>query len=358
MKKDKTILLTAGGTGGHFFPAVALCEELAAAKNLNLHLSTDNRCQKYISDKIPAKMHKIDIYINKSNILSKVQSVFSIVFSIIKAYLLVCKLKPNLVIGFGGYPTFPILFAAKWKKIPIILQEQNSIIGKTSKYFAPHAKLIATSFENTKNTDNFSGKIQFCGDLIRKSMQNIDKKDGFLNKKMHIFIFGGSQGAQIFSEITPKMIEELINIDQEITLKITHQVQSSEAAHIPSKNIDYVHAEFFHNIDEIYNEVDLVVSRAGASTIAELTHCGLPAIYVPYPYAADNHQFHNAMSLAGDSASWCIEQKDLKAKKIAKQIYEIYKDRSILEKASKKLIKRQKNGAQNLAATVLKIIER
>ncbi len=371
MKKKRAILLAAGGTGGHLFPAIAIAEELLKIQSPNnhynnnitdIHLITDLRCQKYLTDDLSFNIHIVDLHLSMFGFINKIKSVIKLLRACIKTAILLRKIKPDIVIGFGGYPSFPSLLAARLFRIPIIIQEQNCFLGKTNCYFARYAKLIALSYEKTKNIDTkLKSKLLFTGDVVRSNIQNLVEKNNFYNKDFHLFVFGGSQGAKIFSDLVPKAIEKLKIINPSIDISVTQQAKKEDqnklAEFYKKLNVTYEISDFFHNISEIYNKSQLVIARSGASTIAELSNIGLPAIFIPYPYAADNHQYFNAKDLENSNASWCYAQKDISSLILAEKINELITNRDLLTQASKNLLSRKTNGARHLADTVLKIIE-
>lgn len=360
MDKKKTIILAAGGTGGHFFPAIALAEELEQSGH-DLHLLTDLRCKKYITKDLPVTTHISALHIKMSGIFNKIKSVYQLVSACAEAIILFLKLKPSIIVGFGGYPSFPAMLAASILRKPIIIHEQNCFLGKSNKLFAEKAKHIALSYKETNNIpEKFKNKIIYTGDIIRKSIRNLPEKTDFNSKTFNLFIVGGSQGASFFTKILPDTIKLLKELDPDIKIKITQQALDEDNKSITKKyeslGIEHNIQSFFHNIHEIYEKTNLVIARSGASTIAELTNIGLPAIYIPYPYATEDHQTFNAMALVNDKASWCYSQSKTTPKILADKLYELISDRTLLEQTSHNLLKRRSNGAKYLADTVLKII--
>jgi len=360
MNIKKNIILAAGGTGGHFYPAIALAEELVKSGH-DIHLITDRRCEKYITENMPIIPHIIDLHIKMSGIFNKIKSIYQLIAACIKTIVLFLKLKPSIVIGFGGYPSFPAMLAASFLKIPIIIQEQNCFLGKSNRMFAKQARIIALSYKETSNIPiEYKDKIIYTGDIIRESIRNLPEKQSFNSKVFNIFVVGGSQGALIFSQLIPETIQALKKLNPEIKIRITQQVADE---HKPQTQQSYnklgVECElqnFFYNIHDIYSNSDLVIARSGASTIAELTTIGLPAIFIPFPYSAEDHQTFNAMALVNNNASWYFNQNDVTPKILAKKLYELITNRNLIQQASQNLLKRKTNGTTYLAATVLKII--
>lgn len=361
MNNKKTIVLAAGGTGGHFFPAIALAEELAKSVP-NIHLITDRRCEKYITKNMPVIPYITDLHIKMSGIFNKIKSIYQLITACIKTMILFFKLKPSVVIGFGGYPSFPAMLAASFFKIPIIIHEQNCFLGKSNRIFAKKAKVIALSYKETTNVSSaYKDKIIYTGDIIRETIKNLPEKQSFNSKVFNIFVFGGSQGAHIFSTLIPEAIQFLKKLAPEIKIRITQQVTDEYKLQILQTykkiGIECELENFFYNIHDIYLNSDLVIARSGASTIAELTTIGLPAIFIPFPYSAEDHQTFNAMALVKDNASWCYNQKDITPEILAKKLYELITNRNVIQHASKNLLKRKTNGTKYLTDTVLKIIE-
>ncbi len=361
MSNKKTIILAAGGTGGHFFPAIALAEELAKSKH-DIHLITDRRCKKYITKEMPIIPHIANLHIKMSGLFNKIKSAYQLVISCLKTIILFLKIKPSIVVGFGGYPSFPAMLAASFLRITIIIQEQNCFLGKSNRIFAKHAKYIALSYKETSNISSENkNKIIHTGDIIRESIKNLPKKKSFDSKIFNLFVVGGSQGALVFSKIIPQTIEALKKLKPEVQIRITQQVSDENKPQILATynklGIECKLQSFFHNINDIYNETDLVIARSGASTIAELTTIGLPAIFIPFPYAMEDHQTFNAMALVDDNASWCYSQKDITPDSLAKKLHELITNRNLIKQASQNLIKRKTTGTKYLADTVLKIIE-
>ena len=226
----KKIILVAGGTGGHFFPAVALGEELVK-RGYEVHFITDLRCQKYINQNMGLIFHILDLK-RSGNIFLFLPNLS---IAILKAIKLLYNIKSSAIIGFGGYPVIAPMFAAIFLRVPIIIHEQNSYLGKVNKFFASFAKKIAISYEEVKNLPDFAkSKIVVTGGVVRRNIRELDsvvysvsprgpatgskkiKKRldsvaGPRNDKLFtIFILGGSQGAKLFSELIPASIQILM----------------------------------------------------------------------------------------------------------------------------------------------------
>jgi len=361
MSDKKQVIIAAGGTGGHFFPSI-VTGELLINRGYNVHLITDSRCQKYLSSDSKFIVHIIDSKINNDNFLTKYLSIIKISNAILKSLFLLLKIKPNIIVGFGSYVTFPPLLIALILNVPIVIHEQNCFMGKVNRFFAKFAKKIAISYEETLNFNmGNKDKIVVTGSIIRENIKNIKIKDSFNNNPFRIFVFGGSQGAKIFASLIPQAIEIVIksipNIDLYITQQATKDQQIEIAKIYEDLGVQYKLSEFFHDMENQYEGQDLVISRAGASTTSELAYIGLPAIFIPYPFAAANHQFYNAKALEDGLASWCFVQNTLTDNILANKIIELINNPALLKQASSNLLKRRSDGNKVLADIVEKIIK-
>jgi UDP-N-acetylglucosamine--N-acetylmuramyl-(pentapeptide) pyrophosphoryl-undecaprenol N-acetylglucosamine transferase len=361
MTKKKTIILAAGGTGGHFFPALAGGEVLSSM-GAEVHLITDLRCQKYLANDLRFKHHIIDLYFRTNGLLNKLKIPLQLLKAIMKAYKLIKTIKPDAIVGFGGYPSFPAMFVCKLLGVPMVIHEQNCFLGKANKFFGATAQKIALSYKETNNIDErFAGKIVVTGNIIRSGIKTLPEKKDFNSEIFHLFIVGGSQGAKFFSGIVPEAIGLLLKNNPAIQIELIHQASKEDQQALSdiykALGIKYTLSDFFFDIDKIYQKSDLVIARSGASTIAELTHIGLPAIFIPFPFAAEDHQYHNGMALQDIGAGWCYRQTEITPHLLATKLAELINDRSKLKQASLNLIKRKSDGSKTLADTVFKIIE-
>ena len=359
--KKKVILLTAGGTGGHFFPAVALAEELDLNQDLEVHISTDNRCKKYLTSDIKIKSHIIDLYISLRGIINKLKLPFVILIALIRAFMLILRIKPKIIIGFGGYPSFPVMFIGQLLFIPTIVYEQNSFFGKSNKFFAKKAKIIALAYKDTKNlAEEYLSKTLVTGDLVRSSIKNLKQKDSFDKDSFNLLIIGGSQGAKFFSTLVPEAIRILVTKYPDTVINIIQQVHKDDQESVEKiyddLKINYTISDFFYDIHNHYKKCHLLIARSGATTIAELTQLGLPAIFIPLPSAADDHQYYNAKALQDSNSSWFYRQSEVTAEILAIKLHSLIVDPDLIKQASFNLLKRKTDGTKYLADTVLKII--
>ncbi|WP_425362293.1 undecaprenyldiphospho-muramoylpentapeptide beta-N-acetylglucosaminyltransferase [Candidatus Tisiphia endosymbiont of Mystacides longicornis] len=356
----KSIIVVGGGTAGHLFPAIALAEELVK-RGYKLHLITDVRCQKYLTEDLPLIPHIINFRLPPKGLFNKFKLLICLLFMIFKMLLLLVQVKPCVIIGFGGYPSAPPLIAAVLLRIPIVIYEQNCFIGKVNRLFLKWARRVALTYEETKNYNivDYNKKL-VIGNIVRDNVKKLKVKDNFSNDIFRILIFGGSQGAKVFSTLIPEAIKILVQSNPDIKLHITQQAPPEDLDNIAKiyseLNIPHKVADFFYDMDQQYANQELVISRAGASTISELSYIGLPAIFIPLPFATENHQFYNAKALEDSGAGWCFEQNKIIAEKLADKLLVLIKNRDILERASCELLKRKNDGSNILADTVEEIV--
>ncbi len=324
-------MLAAGGTGGHLFPAYALAEEMAR-RGIAVDLVTDMRGDRYGTGFPARKVYQVpSATLGGKTPLAVTKTALALSRGVAAAYKLLGEVRPAAVIGFGGYPTFPPLLAARLRGIPSALHEQNAVLGRANRMLAARVTAIATSFERVKLLDGaLAAKARFTGnpvrDIVRRAAltpYDAPAADG----RFRIVVFGGSQGARFFSEVMPAAVDQLPEALQR-RLVIVQQARPEDqsqvlAAYCSARRpfiIDCEVAPFFPNLPERLAASHLVIGRAGASTVAELTVIGRPSILVPLPHALDNDQLNNATRLAESGAAWCIEQKDLSPERLAAEI--------------------------------------
>jgi UDP-N-acetylglucosamine--N-acetylmuramyl-(pentapeptide) pyrophosphoryl-undecaprenol N-acetylglucosamine transferase len=296
------IIVSASGTGGHIYPGLSVAKKLAENKNTIIFIGSTNKLTKHlVSDKgfkffsIPMKGWQ------GRKIIPLIISCITFAISFIYLFFLFLVLRPDVILGMGGYVIIPIAFAAKIFGIPMILHEQNCYPGLANKVAAKFSKKIALGFDDAKKYFE-SGKTEFTGNPIREEFYSLDK---FKNKSYFgipddykvVFVFGGSQGAHIINEMVGKSLEEFKDKNIffiHITGKkdFEYVQQEYEKLNIKSKVYDY-----FSEIYRAYAVSDCIISRSGALSCSEILASGVPAILVPFKFATDDHQFKNALYL-------------------------------------------------------------
>lgn len=331
------IILSAGGTGGHVFPARALAEELKARDCLVAFI-TDTRGLKYL-DGLNDQTHVLPLASTAGGAKAKAKFAASLLRSYAKAHQLIGQLKPSAVIGFGGYPSAPALFAAQHRMVPTILHEQNAILGLANIMLAPLAKKIALSHQATKGIkQGWISKAVVTGNPVRAEIIALhDKPYPQITDTLHLLIFGGSLGAKSFADIIPHSVIALAR-EVQLKLQITHQARAEDMEKVKrAYNEAGLEADikpFFDNIPERIERAHLMICRSGASTISETTCAGRPAIYIPYPWHKDQQQLHNARCVAEVGGGWIIEEKFLTVETLARKLSDIVTSEGALTDAA------------------------
>lgn len=337
------VLLAAGGTGGHLFPAYALAEELAR-RGITIDLATDTRGDRYGTGFPARAIYQLSSATLKSRSpIAAARTGFSLANGLRQAYALVGRLKPGCVVGFGGYPSFPPLLAARLRGIPTLLHEQNAVLGRANRMLAKRVSAIATSFERVKFLDaTLAAKTTFTGNPVRSSViewSNRPYRSAGLAEPFTLLVFGGSQGARYFSDAVPPALVRL-PADLRTRLRVVQQARDEDLARVRAAyQAAGVAAEvntFFGNLPEIMAAAHLVIARAGASSVAEVAVMGRPSILVPLPHALDNDQLQNATNLAESGGGWCIEQKDLSVERLATELERLMRSPGSLSAAATK----------------------
>lgn len=316
------VVLTAGGTGGHIFPALAVAEELKD-HSCDILFAAGNLSQ--------------NIYFNDTNFAYKdiscspfiIKGMFTNTKGVLEATRLLRAFKPDVVIGFGSYYTLPILIAAKWMQIPILLHEANSIPGRVNRLFAPFANKTWTYFPQTKN--QLKGIVQQCKmplrPLFKKGMVPKVEAKKFFNLNgdlLTILIFGGSQGARALNGLfSPSIIKELKK--HLPPFQLIHFTGTKDK--LSYKEIPHYITSFERRIDLAWAAADIAVTRAGASSVAEQILYEVPGLLIPYPMATDNHQEFNADFLVETGLGIKVIEEKLTPAFFMEKMVSIYQNR-------------------------------
>ena len=322
-----SVMLAAGGTGGHLFPALALAQELKR-RGIPVDLITDMRGDRYGSN-FPARtiFQVPSATINGRSPVAAANTGLTLAKGVAKARQILSDVNPKAVIGFGGYPSLPPMLAARMRGIPTAIHEQNAVLGRANRFLSRRVTAIATSFQGVKGIDvGSASKVRFTGNPVRDIVLEWSReayKAPSESGPFQILVFGGSQGARFFSDMVPAVLATY-SPQARAALRIVQQARQEDVARVEQAYAQagihaYVQA-FFSNLPEAMSEAHLVIGRAGASTIAELTVMGRPSILVPLPNAIDNDQLTNARRLADVGAAVCLEQKDITGERLAMAI--------------------------------------
>jgi len=340
-RNEASVLLAAGGTGGHLFPALALAEELGR-RAIAVDLVTDMRGDRYGTGFPAREIYRLPAAtLADRSPVAVARTAILLARGLAAAFSLLGKVRPEAVVGFGGYPTFPPLKAASLRGIPTALHEQNAVLGRANRMLAKGVTRIATSFETTKFlSDELQAKATLTGNPVRSAV--IEAAQRPFSKPeppdpIQLVVFGGSQGARFFSEAVPPALAQLPP-ELRRRLQVAQQARAEDVegviAAYGESGISAEVAAFFRNLPERMAKAHLVIARSGASTVAELTVIGRPSILVPLPHALDNDQLQNAARLAESGAAWCIEQKDLSPGRLAGDIAALLADSDRLAAAA------------------------
>ena len=326
----RRLLVAGGGTGGHLFPGITIAQEFLARHQQNrvLFVSTGNPFEQATLAQIGYPLRTISVAgLKGQGLWRKFKSLSLIPVGIWQSMAILKSFKPDLVLGVGSYAAGPIVLAAWLINIPVVLHEQNILPGITNRVLSRFAHRIYVSFENT--TGGFaSDKVRVTGNPVRKEILRTAKADhpnhgraSSSDTPIRLFILGGSQGAHA---INMAMIDAIPSINEKKRLRIVHQTGTADESQVKaayaSHGIDAVVNSFFQDMDRQYHSADLVICRAGATTVAEITAIGKAALFIPFPFAADDHQKLNAAALTSRGAAEMIEEKDLTAEKLAERI--------------------------------------
>lgn len=317
--KQIKLIIAGGGTGGHIFPAVSIAN---AMKRMHpqceiLFVGAKGKME---MEKVPKEGYNIvglDIAgFDRSSLLKNIFLPFKLIKSFLQAKKVIADFKPTVAVGVGGYASFPVLYMAQSKGIPTLVQEQNSFAGKSNKVLGKKAKAVCVAY---RDMERFFPKenIVYTGNPIRKSIaQNtISQEEGaaFFNLNTNqkiVFAFGGSLGAKSINETLMAQFNQIIDAGAQLIWQTgtTYFQQAKDAVK------GYEHAikvfDFIREMDYAYAAADIIISRAGASSISELCVVGKPVIFVPFPFASEDHQTHNAMALVNSNAAMMVKNSD------------------------------------------------
>jgi UDP-N-acetylglucosamine--N-acetylmuramyl-(pentapeptide) pyrophosphoryl-undecaprenol N-acetylglucosamine transferase len=324
------ILIAAGGTGGHLFPAEALAEALQH-RGSDVELVTDRRGEAFAKDFPARRVHALPAATpyGKGG-LDKARAGLTLGLGTLKALALVKRLKPAAVVGFGGYPTVAPLLAADLLRVPSILHEQNAVLGRANRFLAKRVDVIATGFAEIGGSDPaLLAKSRHVGNPVRPAVVEAadtpfepPREGGVLR----LLVFGGSQGARIMSDVVPAAVARL-TAPERARLHIVQQMRQEDFARVRAAyaqaGVEAELAPFFRDLPFHMARSQLVIARAGASTVAEISVIGRPSILVPLPGSLDQDQAGNARSLADIGAATTLGQAQFKPDALADMLSQI-----------------------------------
>ncbi|MDX2028338.1 MAG: undecaprenyldiphospho-muramoylpentapeptide beta-N-acetylglucosaminyltransferase [Alphaproteobacteria bacterium] len=308
------IILAAGGTGGHVFPAEALARELLG-RGLRVVLLTDQRGTSF-SDDLSIPAYRVRASSLGKGMLGRARSIINMGIGILQAGRRIRKLRPAAVVGFGGYPSVPALYAAMQMHIPFLLHEQNAVLGRANRVMMNKARIIATSFPHVAGLKPVPNvRLVQTGNPVRPAFAALRgtpypalTDDG----PMRILVLGGSLGAKVFSQVVPRALA-LMPEHLRRRLVIAQQCRKADLeearAAFAGAGIEAELSSFFHDVPERMAQAHLVIGRSGGTTIAELTAIGRPSILVPFPHGHAGEQVANAEAVAEAGGAWLIPEQ-------------------------------------------------
>lgn len=316
------ILLAAGGTGGHLFPAEALAHELKE-RGWTIHLATDDRAERFAGHFPAEAIHQIrSATLGSKNPLALLATFWKLWGGVRQASAVIRRIKPAVVVGFGGYPTLPPLYAATRRGVATMIHEQNAVMGRANRALSRRVTAIAGGFL-PEDTSAAGAKTVTTGNPVRPQViaasatpYSVSRSgDGF-----RLLVFGGSQGAQFFSDAVPAAVAQLTK-DQLARLSVVQQARAEDVARVKAAyekiGVKADVSPFFTDMAARMAACHLVISRSGASTVSEIAVIGRPALLVPYPHALDHDQAANAAALAAAGGAEVHAQSTLSVEKIA-----------------------------------------
>jgi len=357
--KTKQVLLAAGGTGGHMFPAQALARELLA-RGVAVALITDKRGGGFGPDMPQVRTFRISAGTPSGNLARRAKGAWQLAVGFFQARRILADLRADVVVGFGGYPSVPTVVAAARQGRRVVLHEQNQIVGRANRMLASRAEVIATSFQFVEGLSEADlAKTVLTGNPVRPAIASVGRQPYAVpgsEDVIRILVTGGSQGARVFNELLPAAICRLPE-EQRRRLTIAQQVRGSDLEDIQARykgcGVKARLATFFDDMPKRLKAAHLVICRSGASTIAELAAAGRPAILVPFPFAADDHQTGNARALVDAGGGWLMPQGPLTPDTLAERLQALLAQPALLTRAASCAHAfSQENAAQRLAEVV------
>lgn len=336
MTERGLIILAAGGTGGHVFPAEALAAELLR-RGWRLALVTDRRGKAY-----GGTLGQVETFRIRAGGLAGrgvpgfALGALDLVLGLFQARSLLKRLRPAAVVGFGGYASFPTMKAAQQLKIPTVLHEQNGVLGRANRAVAAGCKRIATSFAKVRFIDTLGSRVTLTGMPVRPAVAEMRQhlyQPPTADGPLRVLVLGGSQGARILSEVVPAALAALppelrsrLAVAQQCRPEDLEGVRAAYAASGITADLN----SFFADVPERLAAAHLVICRSGASTMAELMAVGRPALLVPYPHAIDDHQTANAQALAEAGGAVLMPQPEFTAASVAARLERLFTDPATL----------------------------
>jgi UDP-N-acetylglucosamine--N-acetylmuramyl-(pentapeptide) pyrophosphoryl-undecaprenol N-acetylglucosamine transferase len=358
-KKQLTIMIAGGGTGGHLFPGIALAESFEE-KGAAIHFAGTNKGIEFrVIPELGYPLHLIPVRgIKGGKILSKLLGLFILPIAFFKCIGILRKVKPDVVVGVGGYASGPMVMTAALFGYVTAILEQNTVPGVTNRMLGKRVKKVFISFDESKKFFP-EKKIIYSGNPVRKKIcDNIEKnKVEKTGDNVNILVFGGSQGAHRINVL----MSEGIGLLKDKNISILHQTGKMDKEFVEEKyknsGVEGEVKEFINDMAKAYGWADIIICRAGATTIAELSIAKKPCILIPYPYASDNHQEHNARSLENQGKAFCLVERELSEEILMDKIIDLIDDEKLREKMINNMgSSLHKDAAHNISSGIIELL--
>jgi UDP-N-acetylglucosamine--N-acetylmuramyl-(pentapeptide) pyrophosphoryl-undecaprenol N-acetylglucosamine transferase len=323
MTGPRPVLIAAGGTGGHLFPAAALAAALKE-RGVPVELATDDRAMKYGRDFPARAVHAFPSATpTGAGALSKARAAAMLGAGMAAALVRLGRIRPRAVVGFGGYPTVPPVFAASLLGIPAVLHEQNAVLGRANRFLSSRVTVVACGFSELKGVGAaIREKVRFTGNPVRPAVVEAARTPypDFVGERLRLLVTGGSQGARVMADVVPEALA-LLKPDERQWIRLTMQARGEDRARVAAAcaRLGYPVevSEFFPDLPARIAASHLVIGRAGASTVSELAVLGRPSVLVPFPHALDQDQAANAAALAASGGALVVPQAEFTPERLA-----------------------------------------
>lgn len=351
-EKQAPVLIMAGGTGGHIFPALAVADTIQNEGAPVVWLGTEKGLESKVIPKEGIDIQYIRISgLRGKGLLHKLAAPFKIVDAIIQAYKIIRRIKPRAVLGMGGYVTGPGGIAAWISGTPLYIHEQNAIAGLTNKILSRIANRV---FEAFPGSFKQMAKLTCSGNPIRKEffgLQQVEERFAAREGKLNVLVLGGSLGAKVLNEVVPEAVSK---IEGSVRPNVRHQA-GERTINIAKEQYDQVGVvaevtTFIDDMAQSFEWADIIICRAGALTVAEIAVVGVPAILVPFPHAVDDHQTQNARYLSTAGAAVLMPQERLNADCLYKEMMKLIQDKKLRIKMAKKAKELARENAAEIVA--------
>lgn len=348
------IVIAGGGTGGHLFPGIAIAEEFLKRDNRTqvTFIGTERGIENRLLGQLGYELQKIDIEgVKGRGIKALVKVIYQIPKSMWQSRRIIKQFRPDMVVGVGGYASGPAVLAAHYMKIPTAIAEQNAVPGVTNRILGHFVDKIFVTYEQSR-TFFPETKVMVSGNPVRASFFSKNTRTKKEKDCRQLLVFGGSQGAEAINKSVMEMLPLLQNVKDQV--RILHQTGTRQLEEVKKAYEQFgIQAEvtsFIVTMAEAYDDADLIICRAGATSLAEITAAGKAAILIPYPWAANDHQTKNAEALASEGAAAVIPERELSGARLFNTVDHLLRDRMTLRQMEENSLRMSRMDA---AATIV-----